>query len=218
MEGEEASMSTAEQRGGDTSGAASVTGVDMKLEVVTIPVSDVDRATQFYERLGWRQDVTPPGVFQFTPPGSGCSVQYGPNRTSAAPGSAQGLFLVVSDLEATLKKLAAAGIQVGEVFHLGAGGRAGGLDPDHASYRSYARLSDPDGNGWLFQEVTTRLPGRVDPATTSFSSATDLASAMRRASVAHGEHEKRIGAADPDWPDWYAAYMVAEQAGTELPR
>ena len=192
-------------------------GVDMKLEVVTIPVSDVDRATEFYRRLGWRQDVTPPGVVQFTPQGSGCSVQFGPNRTSAAPGSAQGLFLVVSDLDATLEKLASAGIQVGEVYHLGAGGRASGTDPEHASYRSYARLSDPDGNGWLFQEVTTRLPGRVDPAATSFGSARDLAGAMRRAAAAHGEHEKRIGAADPDWPDWYAAYMVAEQAGTALP-
>ncbi len=207
-------MSTTEQR----AGTASVAGIDMKLEVVTLPVSDVERATQFYRRLGWRQDVTPPGVVQFTPPGSGCSVQFGPNRTSAAPGSAQGLFLVVSDLGATLEKLAAAGIQVGEVYHLGADGRASGLDPAGSSYRSYATLSDPDGNSWLFQQVTTRLPGRVDPATTSFGSASDLAGAMRRASAAHGEHEKRIGAADPDWPDWYAAYMVAEQAGTDLPR
>jgi catechol 2,3-dioxygenase-like lactoylglutathione lyase family enzyme len=190
----------------------------MKLEVVTIPVSDVERATEFYRRLGWRQDVTPPGVVQFTPPGSWCSVQFGQNRTSAAPGSAQGLFLVVADLQAVLEKLAAAGIQVGEVFHLGAGGRASGLDPEHGSYRSYATLNDPDGNRWLFQEVTTRLPGRVDSAATSFTSANDLAGAMRRAAAAHGEHEKRIGAADPNWPDWYASYMVAEQAGTDLPR
>ena len=203
-------MSSTEQRSGDTGGMASVVGVDMKLEVVTIPVSDVDRATEFYRQLGWRQDVTPPA--------SGCSVQFGPNRTSAAPGSAQGLFLVVSDLAATLEKLAGAGIQVGEVYHIGAGGRASGTDPAHGSYRSYAMLSDPDGNGWLFQEVTTRLPGRVDAAATSFASASDLAGAMRRASAAHGEHEKRIGGADPDWPDWYAAYMVAEQAGAELPK
>jgi len=211
-------MSTAEQRDSGAGGTASLARTDMKLEVVTIPVSDVDRATEIYRRLGWRQDVTPPGVVQFTPPGSGCSLQFGPNRTSAAPGSAQGLFLVVADLEAMLEKLAAAGLQVGQVFHLGEGGRASGLDPERRSYRSYATLSDPDGNGWLFQEVTTRLPGRVDPATTQYASAGDLASAMRRASAAHGEHEKRIGAADPDWPDWYAAYMVAEQAGTELPR
>ena len=210
-------MSTTGQRSGDPNETASVAGVDMKLEVVTIPVSDVDRATEFYRRLGWRQDVTPPGVVQFTPPGSACSVQFGANRTAAAPGSAQGLFLVVSDLQATLDQLAGAGIQVGEVYHLGAGGRASGPDPAHASYRSYATLSDPDGNGWLFQEVTTRLPGRLDPATTTFASVSDLADAMRRASVAHGEHEKRIGAADPNWPDWYAAYMVAQQAGTELP-
>ena len=211
-------MSTTDQRLGGAAGVARVVGVDMKLEVVTVPVSDVDRATEFYRRLGWRQDVTPPGVVQFTPHGSGCSVQFGANRTSATPGSAQGLFLVVSDLEGTLHKLASAGIQLGEVWHLGASGRASGLDPEHGSYRSYASLRDPDGNGWLFQEVTTRLPGRLDPATTSFASATDLAGAMRRASVAHGAHEQRIGAADPDWPDWYAAYMVAEQAGTDLPQ
>jgi catechol 2,3-dioxygenase-like lactoylglutathione lyase family enzyme len=202
----------------DAGGRASFGTADMKLEVVTIPVSDVDRATEFYAKLGWRQDVTPPGVIQFTPPGSGCSVQFGPNRTSAAPGSAEGLFLVVSDIEAVRDALVAAGIEVGEVYHPGPGGQESGPDPEHGSYRSYASLSDPDGNGWRFQEVTTRLPGRVDPAATSFGSASDLASAMRRASAAHGEHEKRIGRADADWPDWYAEYMVAEQAGTELPR
>jgi len=202
----------------DASGTASVEGADMKLEVVTIPVSDVDRAKEFYSRLGWRLDATPPTVVQFTPPGSGCSVQFGPNRTSAAPGSAQGLFLIVSDLEATVAKLVANGIEVREVFHLGPDGRVSGPDPEHRSYFSYASLTDPDGNGWLFQEVTTRLPGRVDPAATSFGSTRDLADAMRRASVAHGEHEKRIGEADANWPDWYAAYMVAEQAGTELPK
>jgi catechol 2,3-dioxygenase-like lactoylglutathione lyase family enzyme len=189
----------------------------MKLEVVTIPVSDVDRAKEFYGRLEWRLDETPPGVVQFTPPGSGCSVQFGMNRTSAAPGSAQGLFLIVSDIEAAREKLVAAGIEVGEVFHPGADGPVSGPDPEHRSYLSLASLSDPDGNRWLFQEVTTRLPGRVDPAATSFGSAGDLAGAMRRASTAHGEHEKRIGAADPDWPDWYADYMVREQAGAELP-
>jgi catechol 2,3-dioxygenase-like lactoylglutathione lyase family enzyme len=196
---------------------ASVGTADMKLEVVTIPVSDVDRATEFYAKLGWRQDVTPPGVVQFTPPGSGCSVQFGPDRTSAAPGSAQGLFLIVSDIEAVRDALVAAGIEVGEVYHPGPGGQESGPDPGHGSYRSYASLSDPDGNGWRFQEVTTRLPGRVDPAATSFGSAGDLASAMRRAAAAHGEHEKRIGQADANWPDWYAEYMVAEEAGTELP-
>ena len=131
-------MSTTEQRSSDAAGTPSVGQADMKLEVVTIPVSELDRATEFYTRLGWRHDVTPPGVVQFTPPGSACSVQFGPNRTPAAPGSAQGLFLVVSDLHVTLQKLAAAGIEVGEVYHLGAGGRASGVDPEHASYRSYA--------------------------------------------------------------------------------
>jgi len=193
--------------------------IDMKLEVVVIPVSDTDRAQKFYSSLGWRQDVTPPGtgVFQLTPPGSGCSVQFGANRTSAAPGSAQGLWLIVSDIQAALAKLAAAGVQADEVFHIGATGKAGGLDPDRGSYRSFASFRDPDGNRWLFQEITTRLPGRIDAAATSFSSASDLASAMRRAEAAHGEHEKRTGQRDANWADWYAAYMVAEQAGTDLP-
>lgn len=190
---------------------------DQKLEVVTIPVSDVERARAFYQSLGWRLDVTPPGVVQFTPPGSSCSVQFGAGRTSAAPGSAQNNFLIVSDIQALTDQLAAAGVEAAEVFHRTADGIASGPDPEHRSYNSFASLKDPDGNSWLFQEVTTRLPGRVDAADTSFTSVTDLANAMRRASVAHGEHEKRIGAADENWPDWYAAYMVAEQAGTELP-
>jgi len=210
-------VSTTENRSSDASGAASVGSVDVKLEVVTIPVSDVDRAKEFYARLGWRLDDTPPGVIQFTPPGSGCSVQFGPNRTSAAPGSGEGLYLIVSDIEAARDVLVAAGIEVSEVFHPGTDGRVSGPDPEHRSYLSFASFSDPDGNRWLFQEVTTRLPGRIDPAATSFGSASDLASAMRRASAAHGEHEKRIGAADPNWPDWYADYMVREQAGEELP-
>ena len=193
--------------------------VDMKLEVVVIPVSDTERAQKFYSSLGWRQDVTPPGsgVFQFTPPGSGCSVQFGAGRTSAAPGSAQGLWLIVSDIQAALDKLAAAGVQADEVFHIGANGKASGLDPERSSYRSFASFRDPDGNHWLFQEITTRLPGRIDAAATSFGSASDLASAMRRAEKAHGEHEKRTGQRDANWADWYAAYMVAEQSGKELP-
>jgi len=206
--------------------------VDMKFEVAVIPVSDADRAKEFYGRLGWRLDADFPfdngfRVVQFTPPGSGCSIQFGTKITSAAPGSAQGLYLVVSDIEAARDELAAHGAEVSEVFHAGTpgaqfqpdgmNGRVGGRAPDHASYSSFATFSDPDGNGWLLQEVTTRLPGRIDAAETVFASAADLASALRRASAAHGDHEKRIGKADPDWPDWYAAYMVAEQAGTELP-
>jgi catechol 2,3-dioxygenase-like lactoylglutathione lyase family enzyme len=210
-------MSTTEDRSSDASGTASARNVDMKLEVVTIPVSDVDRAKEFYASLGWRLDATPPGVVQFTPPSSGCSVQFGPNRTSAAPGSAQALYLIVSDIEAARDALVVAGVEVSEIFHPGTDGRVSGADPEHRSYRSFASFSDPDGNGWLMQEVTTRLPGRIDAAATSFGSASDLANAMRRASAAHGEHEKRIGAEDPNWPDWYAEYMVREQAGTELP-
>jgi catechol 2,3-dioxygenase-like lactoylglutathione lyase family enzyme len=191
--------------------------MDVKLEVVTIPVSDFDRAKEFYQRLGWRLDDTPPGVIQLTPPGSACSVQFGPNRTSAPPGSAENLYLIVSDIEAARGELVAAGVEVSEVFHPGRDGRVSGPDPEHRSYRSFASFSDPDGNRWLLQEVTTRLPGRVDSSATSFGSAGDLTSALQRAAAAHGEHEKRTGEADPNWPDWYAEYMVREQAGAELP-
>lgn len=196
-----------------------VAPVDMKLEVVVIPVTDVERAEEFYRKLGWRQDATPPGsgVFQFTPHGSACSVQFGKNLTSAAPGSAQRTYLIVSDIQAAREKLVAAGIEVSEVFHLGPNGPIGGPDPGHGTYRSLALFSDPDGNSWLLQEITNRLPGRVDSGATSFGSASDLASAFRRAEAAHGEHEKRTGERDARWPDWYAAYMVAEQAGTALP-
>jgi catechol 2,3-dioxygenase-like lactoylglutathione lyase family enzyme len=210
--------------------------VDLKLEVVVIPVSDVDRAKDFYGRLGWRLDADFTHgddwrVIQFTPPGSGCSVIFGKNVTAAAPGSAQGLYLIVSDIEAARDELLRRGVEVSEVFHDAGGVYAGadepylfgrirvsGSDPDHRSYRSFASFRDPDGNGWLLQEVTTRLPGRVDSATTTFASANDLASALRRAEAAHGQHEKRTGQRDANWPDWYAAYMVAEQAGGELPQ
>ena len=213
-------------------GATSVARVDMKLEAVVIPVSDVDRAKEFYGNLGWRLDADFPfdngfRVVQFTPPGSGCSVQFGSNITLAAPGSAHGLYLIVPNIEAARDELAARGVGVSEVFHAGTPGaqfqpdgtrgRVGGPAPDHASYGSYATFSDPDGNGWLLQEVTTRLPGRIDPAATSFGSTNDLAGALRRAEAAHGQHEKRTGQRDANWPDWYAAYMVAEQAGAELP-
>jgi catechol 2,3-dioxygenase-like lactoylglutathione lyase family enzyme len=196
-----------------------VAAVEMKLEVIVIPVSDVDRAEQFYRKLGWRQDVTPPGsgVFQFTPHGSSCSIQFGKTLTTATPGSAQKTYLIVSDIEASREAIIAAGIEVGEIFHLGPNGPVAGLDPERSTYRSFASFSDPDGNTWLLQEITTRLPGRIDTGVTSFGSASDLANAMRRAEAAHGEHEKRTGQRDANWPDWYAAYMAAEQAGTELP-
>ena len=222
-------MSTTEDRSNDASGIASVRNADMALEVIVVPVSDVDRAKEFYRSLGWRLDADVAAgddfrLVQFTPPGAGCSVQFGTNLTSAAPGSAQGLYLIVSDIEAVRNELVAHGVKVSEVFHEGTrgarfhdAGRIAGPSPDRSSYGSFASFSDPDGNGWLLQEVTTRLPGRIDPATTSFASASDLAGALRRASAAHGEHEKRIGEADPNWPDWYADYMVREQAGDELP-
>jgi catechol 2,3-dioxygenase-like lactoylglutathione lyase family enzyme len=205
--------------------------VDLKLEVVVIPVADADRAKEFYGGLGWRLDADFPfdngfRVIQFTPPGAGCSIQFGTGITTAAPGSAQGLYLIVSDIEAARDELAGRGAEPSEVFHAGApgaqfrpdgSGRVSGPAAEHASYGSFVTFSDPDGNGWLLQEVTKRLPGRIDAAETAFASAADLASALRRAAAAHGEHEKRIGKPDANWPDWYAAYIVAEQAGTELP-
>jgi len=209
-------MGTKPVRSIDATRDAGVARVDMKLEVVVIPVSDVERAKEFYRRLRWRLDVTPPSVVQFTPPGSGCSVQFGTNLTSAAPGSAKG-YLIVSNIEAARDALVAAGIEVGEIFHIGPSGRESGPDPEHRTYRSRAEFNDPDGNVWLLQEITTRLPGRVDPGATSFGSASDLESALRRAAVAHGQHEKRTGGRDENWPAWYADYMVAEQAGAQLP-
>jgi catechol 2,3-dioxygenase-like lactoylglutathione lyase family enzyme len=191
--------------------------MDMKLEVVVIPVSEVERAKEFYLKLGWRLDVTPPFVVQLTPPGSWCSVQFGKNFTTAAPGSAKS-YLIVSDIVAAREKLVAAGVGVTDFVHLGPSGLVSGLDPERRSYYSRASFSDPDGNLWLLQEITTRLPGRVDTGVTSYSSVTDLVGALRRAAAAHGQHEKRIGAADPNWPQWYAEYMVREQNGQELPQ
>lgn len=198
---------------------ASVATVDMKLEAIVIPVADVERSEAFYKKLGWRQDVTPPGsgVFQFTPHGSPCSIQFGGKLTSAAPGAAQNTYLIVSDIEAARNAIIAAGIEVSEIFHLGPNGPESGPDPERGTYRSLATFNDPDGNSWLLQEITTRLPGRIDSGVTSYGSTTDLISALRRAETAHGEHEKRTGVRDANWADWYAAYMAAEQAGTELP-
>jgi catechol 2,3-dioxygenase-like lactoylglutathione lyase family enzyme len=211
------------------------TQVDMKLEVVVIPVSDVDRAKRFYDGLGWRLDADFAAgddfrVIQFTPPGSPCSVIFGKNVTAAAPGSAQGLYLIVSGIEAARNELLGRGVEISEVFHdagdvhagpdepyLFGRRRVGGPDPEHGSYRSFASFKDPDGNGWLFQQVTARLPGRVDANDTTFTSSTELAAALRRAAAAHGEHEKRTGQHDANWPDWYAEYIVKEQAGKELP-
>ena len=225
-------MSATEVHASDQSPDAAVKNVDLKLEVVVIPVSDVDRAKEFYGRLGWRLDAdfsfdNGVKVVQFTPPGSPAAIQFGAKMTSAAPGSAENLYLVVSDIEAARDELVARGAEVSEVFHAGAPGRAvparrragspHGPAPDHESYRSFATFSDPDGNRWLLQEITNRLPGRVDATETTFASPNDLASAMRRAEAAHGEHEKRTGQRDANWADWYATYMAAEQAGEELP-
>ena len=209
--------------------------IDTKLEVVVIPVSDVDRAKAFYANLGWRLDADFAAgddwrVIQFTPPGSPASVIFGKNVTAAAPGSAQGLYLIVSDIEAARNELIGRGVKVSEIFHpvgdthtgtdepfLSGRHRVSGPDPHRGSYRSFASFSDPDGNGWLFQEITARLPGRVAATDTTFTSSTELAAALRRAAAAHGEHEKRTGGHDENWPDWYAEYIVQEQAGKPLP-
>ena len=209
------------------------TTVDLKLEVVVIPVRDADAAKEFYLSLGWRLDADFPfengfRVIQFTPPGSGCSVQFGTNITTAPPGSAQGLYLIVSDIEAAHDDLAARGVKVSEVFHPGSPGaqfqhdgpsdRISGRADAPASYSSFVTFSDPDGNEWLLQEVTERLPGRLDPSSTTYASVADLEQALKRAAAAHGEHEARDGGVrDDNWPSWYATYMLAEQAGTALP-
>jgi catechol 2,3-dioxygenase-like lactoylglutathione lyase family enzyme len=218
-------MSTTAIPSSEATRKPSVAKVDLKLEVVTIPVSDVERAKQFYESLGWRLDADfnqGGRAIQVTPPGSPCSVHFGTNLTSAPPGSAQ-MLLIVSDIQAARDELVRLGLKVSEVFHyagvnrLDPRARLSGPAPNRSSYGSWVSFSDPDGNLWLLQEITTRLPGRIDSNTTTFASAADLAGAMRRASVAHGEHEKLTGQHDVNWPEWYAAYMVAEQAGTELP-
>jgi catechol 2,3-dioxygenase-like lactoylglutathione lyase family enzyme len=197
--------------------------LDMKLEVVAIPVADVDRSKRFYSDLGWRLDADFPisesfRAVQFTPPGSPCSIHFGKGITSAQPGSASGLFLVVSDIEAARAELVDRGAKVSEIFHRGVGEPPSpGRDPARRTYSSYATFSDPDGNTWLLQEVTVRLPGRVDAEGASFTSSADLAAAFRRAEAAHGEHEKRTGERDANWADWYADYLVREQTGQPLP-
>jgi catechol 2,3-dioxygenase-like lactoylglutathione lyase family enzyme len=208
--------------------STSVANVDMKLEVVVIPVSDVDRAKAFYSKLGWRLDADRVvgadfRMIQFTPPGSGSSVQFGVNLTPAAPGSAQAMLLAVSDIEAAREELIARGVEASEIFHCengtacrfpGIGVRVTGPQIERLSYSSFVSFTDPDGNGWLLQEVTMRLPGRVAGEMT-YASVHDLAQAMMRAAEAHGKHEAQV---DPNWADWYAAYMVREQTGEELPR
>jgi catechol 2,3-dioxygenase-like lactoylglutathione lyase family enzyme len=223
-------MSNAQTTNQADTAAGTARTVDMKLEIVVIPVSDVDRAKEFYARLGWRLDVDIAKdeqfrVVHFTPPGSQCSVLFGKGVTTEEPGSVQGLHLIVSDINRAHAELVEQGIDVSEVFHDAGGlfhhageeGRVSGSQPERRSYGSFASFSDPDGNGWVFQEVTTRLPGRVDAQVTTFASAIELAGALRRAAAAHGEHEKLSGQHDENWPDWYASYIVAEQAGTQLP-
>src|SRR6266480_1815603 len=203
--------------------------MNRKLEVVIVPVSDVDRAKAFYEKLGFRLDIDIVSEnfrgIQFTPPRSEASIIFGKGVTSVRAGSAE-LVLAVDNLDAARDDLIGRGVNVSEVFHYAGGPfnnavenpRAAGRDPEGRSYFSFASFEDPDANRWLLQEITTRLPGRIDSAATTFNSASDLASALRRAEAAHGEHEKRTGERDANWPDWYAKYMIAEQAGTELPQ
>ena len=216
-------MSSPQVPGETASETRRARSVDMKLEVVAIPVSDVDRAKRFYSELGWRLDADfvrgeAFRVIQFTPPGSLCSIHFGTGVTTAAPGSAQGLFLVVSDIEAAHAELVERGVEVSEVFHRAVGeAPLSGVDPARGSYASYATFRDPDGNAWLLQEITARLPGRMDADTTTFTSSRELASALRRAAAAHDGHEKQLGHHDEEWPDWYAGYIVREQAGKPAP-
>ena len=224
-----------EVRTDTATGETAAAKLDTKLEILVIPVSDVDRAKEFYGRLGWRLDADYDNgnnfrVIQFTPSGSGCSIIFGKNVTGANPGSAQGLYLIVSNIAAAHDELLARGVEISDVFH-GADGvyagpdepylfgtiRVNGPDPEHRSYRSFASFKDPDGNGWLLQEITSRLPGRV-AGNTTYASAADLAQALRRAATAHGQHEAQMGQPDPNWPDWYAEYMVREHSGEELPK
>jgi catechol 2,3-dioxygenase-like lactoylglutathione lyase family enzyme len=202
----------------------------MKLEAIVLPVADVDRAYSFYSGLRWRIDAdirTDGGgrILQFTPPGSPCSILMGTGLTPSAPGSAQFIHLIVPDIVAAQAELVGKGVNASEVFHDVTGGyncfdpaaRASGPDPERRSYASFVTFNDPDGNGWVLQEITTRFAGRIDTGVTSFSSTQDLVGTLRRAAAAHGDHEKRLGIADADWPVWYASYMVAEQAGATLP-
>jgi len=200
---------------------ANLAKIDQKIEVTIFPVADVDRAKEFYLKLGWRLDAdfNFPSfrVVQVTPHGSTCSLQFGTHLTSAAPGSGKG-YIIVSDIVTARNALTAEGVQVGDFFHLGQNGAEPGLDPERRTYRSRAEFKDPDGNSWVLQEITSRLPGRVEPGRASFASASDLASALKRAALAHGQHEARIGQRDDNWPAWYAEYMVREQTGQELPQ
>jgi catechol 2,3-dioxygenase-like lactoylglutathione lyase family enzyme len=203
--------------------------MDTKLEVIVLPVSDVDRSVMFYKGLGWRLDADFTAddlrVVQVTPPGSPASVIFGTSLTRAQPGSADGMMLVVTDLQAARAELIEHGAAVSEIFtdaggvfhHGGDVKRVPVPDENRTSYGAFATFDDPDGNTWYLQQVTTRLPGRIDTSATTFASPQDLAEGLRRAAAAHGEHEARTGAADPDWPAWYATYLVSEQHGTELP-
>lgn len=217
-------MSTAALRTDTQFASSPARPLDMKLEVVVIPVADVERSKRFYSSLGWRLDADFVvgdqfrGV-QFTPPGSPCSIHFGKGITAAMPGSAGGLFLVVADVEASRGSLLRLGIEVSEVFHHTAPGMpfVPGPHPQRRSYASYASFKDPDGNTWLLQEIKDRLPGRTSDQQTSFVSTGELAGALRRAEAAHIEHEKRTGQKDADWPTWYAEYLVREQTGEGLP-
>jgi len=223
-------MSSTQMAGATSAEAPEPPAVDMKLEVVVLAVADVDRAKRFYTSLGWRLDADfATGeefrVVQLTPPGSEASIIFGKGITSATPGSIQDLQLTVFDLDKARDGLVGRGVDVSEVFHdaggvfhhAGTEARVAGPAPEHADYGSFASFSDPDGNGWMLQEIKVRLPGRVSGTPTRYDDAGDLAEALRRAAAAHGEHEARTGQADPDWPDWYAEYMVRERAGDELP-
>jgi predicted enzyme related to lactoylglutathione lyase len=223
-------MSVTKSRNESSDDSSIVPKADMKVEIIVIPVSNVDRAKGFYAALGWRLDADISAskqyrVVQFTPPGSACSIIFGSGVTPTAPGSVQGLYLIVSNIEVARADLLDRGVKVSEPFydvsglfhHLNGEGIVTGLQPQRKSYGTYASFSDPDGNGWFLQEITARLPGRVSSSDVGFTSSTELASALRRASAAHEEHQRRIGRQDANWPDWYAEYIFSEQTGKPLP-
>jgi catechol 2,3-dioxygenase-like lactoylglutathione lyase family enzyme len=213
---EELGMSITDNQGEAAVETPRARKIDLKLEAIATVVADVDRTKRFYSDLGWRLDADIAGegfrVLQFTPPGSPCSAIFGSGITAAN-------YLIVSDIEAARAELAGSGVDISEVYHYAADGRrVSGPDPERRSYASWASFSDPDGTGWSLQEITQRLPGRVETGDTTFTSSPELAAALRRAAAAHGEHEKRTGQHDDNWPDWYAEYIVREQSGRELPR
>jgi catechol 2,3-dioxygenase-like lactoylglutathione lyase family enzyme len=222
-------MSTDDTRTSDGKETPNPAGVDMKLEVVVIPVSDIDRAKEFYESLGWRLDADKTSgdefrLVQLTPKGSGCSIQFGTGLTPSQPGSAQALHLIVSDIEVARTDLLLRGVDASEVFHCASGyacrfpgndAQVPGPHPEHVTYGSFLYFTDPDGNGWILQEVTARLPGRGSGGTTMYTSAPDMSQALQRAAAVHSQYGPATGTTDPKWADLRQSSSLGEH--TQVP-